>query len=297
MKTNLFHSSSVSRLFLLVMALLAVIVLAACGGEDAAPEAAAPTEAAAAPADAATAEPTAIPPTAEPTAAPSPVPPTAEPSALATGECGNEFYPVVEGRALTYTTNTEGLGAGDYTTIFSNVTDSSFTLTTDVGDGDFIATDWQCAADGLLSPEFTQMPGGMDDLQIEFVEATGFTIPAVDKFRVGESWPTHYVANATMAVGDSDPIVMVQTIDMTNTVTGIEAVSVPAGDYPEAVVVDTVTTINIGMTIDGVEQTMNVIEMSYQSWYVEGIGLVRQEIADFFGEAGGSYLTELVTIE
>jgi hypothetical protein len=289
-------------LFLLVIVLLAVVVLAACGGEDAAPEAAAPTAAAAAPTTVAgdtPADPTAVPPTAEATIAPSPVPPTAEPDApaVATGECGHEFYPVVDGRALTYTTNAEGLGAGDYTTTFSNVTDSSFTLTTDVGDGDIFATDWQCAADGLLSPEFSQMPGSMDDLQIEFVEATGFTIPTADRFRVGESWPTHYVANATMAVADSDPIVMVQTIDMTNTVTGIEAVSVPAGDYPEAVVVDTVTTISIGMTIDGVEQSMNAIEMSYQSWYVEGIGLVRQEIADFFDEAGGSYVTELVAIE
>lgn len=297
MKTYPSRTFYISRIVLLLIGLTAALTLAACGGDDAPPEAAAPTAAAAVPTAAAPAEPTAVPPTAEPTAAPSPVPPTAEPPALATGECGNEFYPVVEGRALTYSTNAEGLGEGDYTTTFSNVTDSSFTLTTDVGEGDFIATDWQCAADGLLSPEFTQMPGGMEDLQVEFVEATGFTIPTADKFRVGESWPTHYVANATMAVADSDPIVMVQTIDMTNTVTGIEAVSVPAGDYPEAVVVDTVTTITIGMTVDGVEQTMNAIEMSYQSWYVEGIGLVRQEIAGFFDEAGGSYVTELVSIE
>ena len=41
-----------------------------------------------------------------------------------------------------------------------------------------------------------------------------------------------------------------------------------------------------------------VIEMNYKSWYVKGIGLVRQEIADFMGGTGGdAYTTELISIE
>lgn len=291
------------------MALLA-ISLVACGGGDTIPadEAPAPTiavaEPTAEPTDeppaAPTAEPTVIEPTAEPPAAPPTAEPTAPPAevALAPGECGNAFYPVVDGRVMTYATNSTLPGAEEYSITYSNVTDSSFTLSTDVGDGNVFSTDWQCSADGLLSPTFSQLPDAMTQLSIEFVEATGVTVPAEDMFQVGQSWPTHYVANATMAVDDSTSMAMVQTMDMTNTVTGVEAVSVPAGDYPEAFVVETVGAISSEINMGDTTMPGIALELTYTSWYVEGIGVVRQEFADFFGEAGdGAYVTELVSVE
>lgn len=303
MKTYPDSANPIARFALLLMLLLAVVALAACGGDDAPENADLPT--AAAPAateevvEEAPDEPTDTPPTAEPTAEPTLPPPTEAPEepAFATGECGNAFYPVVEGRALTYATTGSDVGDSQYTTIFSNVTDSSFTLTTDVDEDTVFATDWQCSADGLLAPEFSQMPGDMAGMEIEFVEATGFTIPAEEMFQVGESWPTHYVANATVGVSDTESMTMVQTFDMTNTVTGVEAVSVPAGDYPEAVVVETVADITVSMMILGVEQAAPSLSLNYKSWYVEGVGLVRQEFTDLFGDTTGEYATELVDIQ
>lgn len=281
--------------------MIALAGMVACGGGEEGETA--PTEVVAAATDAPEVAPTEppadSPTTAPPTEEPTALPPTAEPEpAFATGECGNVYYPVVDGRAMTYRTNATDLGAGDYTTTFTNVTDSSFTLVTDVGEEDVFATDWQCSSEGLLSPEFSQMPGDMDGLNIEFVEATGVTIPSEDKFRVGETWPTHYVANATMAVDDTTSMTMIQTIDMTNTVTTVESVSVPAGDYPEAVVIDTVATISVSMGEGDETVPAMTLEMNYKSWYVEGVGLVKQEIADFFSDSGGgAYTTELVAIQ
>ena len=72
---------------------------------------------------------------------------------MATGECGNAFFPVIDGRTLTYsTTMTADGGSGEITTSFDNVTDSSFTYITQVDDHTF-ETDWQCTDEGLLSPE------------------------------------------------------------------------------------------------------------------------------------------------
>lgn len=292
MITNRFST----RNLVLLLLMLALGATVACGGDNEAQVVEAPTEA---PATEAPAQPTAVPPTAAPpTAEPTAEPPTEEPEQVfAPGECGNAFYPVVDGRAMTYSTNAADLGAAEYTTIFTNVTDSSFTLTTDLGDGDVFATDWQCSTEGLLSPEFSQLPGGLEGMSIEFVDATGVTIPSENMFQVGESWPTHYVANATMAIDDTSSLTMIQTIDMTNTVTGIESVTVPAGDYPEAVVVETVSTISTAMSNGDEAQPAMTIEMNYTSWYVEGVGLVKQEITEFFGDSGGSYITELIAVQ
>ena len=286
------------------MALLAISVVACGGGDAPADVAPAPTAAAAEAIDEPVAAPTDDPVVVEPTAEPTTVPPTAEPTdepaevPLTSGECGNAFFPVVDGRVLTYTNNSTLTGTEQHSITFNNVTDSSFTLSTGLGDGTVLATDWQCSAEGLLSPKFSQMPGGMAELSIEFVEATGVTIPAEDMFQVGKSWPTHYVANATMAIDDSTSMTMVQTMDMTNTVTGVEAISVPAGDYPEAYVVETVSAISSQTNMGDTTMPAVVIEMNYKSWYVKGIGLVRQEIADFMGGTGGdAYTTELISIE
>lgn len=288
-------------MILWLMAMLA-ISLAACGGDAPTDEAPAPTEAVAVTAP--TAEPTEEPATAEPTTEPTAEPPTAEPAeepaevALAPGECGNAFFPVVDGRVMTYTNNSGLEGTETYSITFSNVTDSSFTLSTAVGDGNVIATDWQCSVDGLLSPRFSQLPGDMAQLSIEFVESTGVTVPAEEMFRVGQSWPTHYVANATMAVDDSTSVAMVQTMDMTNTVTRVEAVSVPAGDYPEAFVVETVGDISTEMNMGDTSVPGISLQLTYTSWYVEGVGMVRQEIPDMLSEAGDSaFVTELVSVE
>ena len=142
---------------------------------------------------------------------------------------------MVEGRALTFRSNVMGLGETSYTTIYSDVSDSSFTNTTDLGDGQMMVQTWQCTGEGMLSPEFTQMPGGLEGIEIEFTEASGVSIPSEDTLRNGGSWTTHYVAIANMPDMGAGPMEMEQTIDLENTVVGTEAVTVPAGDFPDAI--------------------------------------------------------------
>jgi len=291
--------------------LLLTPALAACGNDAPAGEAAvatavvAPTEA---PAEAATApEPTAAPPTAAPpteapaTAAPAAPTPTlaaaAETGALPAGDCGNEFYPVIEGRTLRYTNNIPGFGVTEHTITYSDVTGTSFTATSDLGDGNALTQTWQCSGEGLLQPEFSQLPTGEDvTLTIEFVESSGLTIPAANQFQPGESWTTHYVANATLGDGGDAQMTMAQTTDLTHTVIGPETITVPAGEF-DAIRVETTGNVSSITSVGGVAVPPMELPMSFISWYAAGVGLVRQEWPDLFGTGSKAATTELVAIE
>lgn len=284
------------------------ILLTACGGNEATPTeqpttaaeippaptepTEPPTEAAPATAESATAVPA---PTEAPTAEPAVAPVAGIPEAIefTSGDCGNAFFPVAEGLVINYATTTTNIGDTAYSLAFSDVTDNSFTMTNTLDTGTAVTADWACTDGGLLSPNFGQMPEAMGGTEIEFVDASGFSIPPVESFAVGESWPTSYTANATMSISDSNTVKIVQKIDMVNTVTGVEAVSVAAGDFPEAYVVETTGTISMATEIMGTLQPMMSIELSYKSWYVEGIGLVRSEMAD---QGSGGYVSELTSI-
>ena len=292
-----------------LLALLALLLLSlslvACGGSDAAGTDAAtvvaePPLAATEPSVAeATAAPTTTPeaPATEPAAEATPAVASDADSAAAlpSGNCGNPFLPVVEGRVLTYRSNVSGLGESEFTQTYSDVTGDSFTVTIDLGEGNTIIQTWLCTGEGLLQPEFSQLPAAAEGLAVEFVEAEGVTVPTADQFVEGSRWPTRYVANATIADAGGTAMTMVQTVELSNQVVGVEAVSVPAGDYPAAVRVDTGGIITAVMSSGGVESPVAEIPISFSSWYVEGLGLVRSETSGMFGETGAS-VTELLSV-
>lgn len=298
--------SLVRRLRPAVLLLLLVAMLAACGGDDTpAPEATAAAPAQEAPAEATTApagETAASP--APATIAPEPTPTVASPdtadgsdtAAPAAGACGNEYFPVVEGREVRYSNTVPGMGTSEFSQITSDVTESSFVVTSVVDESDAIVMSWECTVEGLLAPELSQLPGA-EGLSIEYTEAEGITIPPADRFRLGESWTTHYVATATIGEEGEALMTMVETIDLANEVVAIEAISVPAGNYPNAVRVDTTGNISISMSVDGAAAPTNDVAMNFSSWYVAGVGLVRQEFNDFFGGEEGGIVTELVAVE
>ncbi len=297
--------------------LLLTLALAACGGDAPAGEAAIATEVTApteAPAEAAptgaaaeattatepTAAPTEAPPTVAPTAAaaePTPTPATADETvALPAGDCSNPFYPVVEGRTLRYANNIPGFGVTEHTITHSNVTDTSFTATTDLGEGNVLTQTWTCSGEGLLQPEFSQLPTGDDvTLSIEFVESSGLTIPAADQFEAGATWTTRYVANATLSDSGAGEMLMAQTTELTHTVIGPETITVPAGEF-EAMRVETAGNVSAVTTVGGVSVPPTEFPLTFVSWYAEGVGLVRQEWTDLMG-AGSAATTELVAIE
>lgn len=305
-------------LLFIIVALLLAVALAACGGDDATETE--PTVAVEAPpaADEPTTEPAAEQPTEqpaeEPTAAPTDEPapePTeeaaaeepAEDSATTsgalglTGACGNAYYPIVEGRVLTYRSSFGGMEESNYTMSFSDVSPTDFTVSTGAGGADIISTTWHCTTEGMLSTTFNQLPGIVEGMEIEFVEAEGITFPTEEAFENGEGWTTRYTTNITMSDPDMGSMTMAQTVELIHTIVGEESVSVPAGDFPEAVRVDTAGTISMSIMLDDLSQPSTSFPMNMTSWYARGVGLVKQEVAGMLPEGpGGDSVIELVSV-
>ena len=289
---------------LCALLLTALLLLSACGNN------APPVEATVAPAAQATsatapeataaptqaAAPTDVP---EPTAAPTDAPPPTSaptPTAAATaeevtlGDCDNRFFPVVSGHVLRYRNNIPGMGESEFAQTFGDVTDNSFTITLGLGEGQSLVQNWQCGAEGLLAPEMSGLPGVGQGMSVEYLEASGITLPRDDQMEPGQEWNTHYVVEVTMADSGAGQMILSETVDMTNTVAGVESVSVPAGDY-DAVRVDTQGTISF--SIGGSAPTTT--ELTMTSWYAEDVGLVRQELAGLLSDE--AIATELVSVE
>lgn len=281
-----------------------LLLVVACGGNETPPQEAVPTVAVEAatlppPTEEPAAEPTAVPPTEAPTDEPAAEPTAAETTGGATlsGDCANAYFPVVDGRVYTYSSSISGFGVSNFTQTYSDVTDDSFIITIDAGEGEPFANTWTCSSEGILSPDFSQLPGGMEGVvSIDFVEAEGVTLPTEEMFQPGESWTTRYVAEATIGDAESGQLTMTQTMEMTNTVVGVEAVTVPAGGFDEAVRVDTTGVVTMAMGDAGPTTSF---DMNYSSWYVEGVGLVRQEFASVLGVEGANNpsVTELLSYE
>jgi hypothetical protein len=262
-------------------------------------------------------EPTAVPPTeappaeapSEPTSLPEPTATSAPeateavvemPEGIALGNCANPYFPVVEGRVLSYqSTGPDIIGTTSYSMTFSDVSESSFTTTSTFEEGEVLSQVWTCTADGLVTPYLMQLPG-MDEeedmgFEIEYDDVTGITIPPADQMRPGGSWTTQFVARMTFL--DED-MVMNQTMDMEHQVTAIESVTVPAGTFDNAVRVETTSNISSVMNFDGQEMPGMSMTIDFVSWYVEGVGLVRDETVNLFNEgAEGALITELIAIE
>lgn len=245
-------------------------------------------------------------PTAEPaTAVPEPtdVPPTEEPTtgtqglALPEGLCANPYFPVVDGRTYTYQSDVPGMGISTYTFSFANVTPTSFDWVLGTEDAEELVTyTWQCTEEGLLSPNI-QLDTGGPGITIETLEAEGITFPAPDMVDVGSTWTTRYVFTTTIDDTGAGAMSTTQTVEMVNEIVAIEPISVPYGDFDEAIKVQSTGTMEMISSLGGVELPVVMIEMNSNTWYVEGVGQVRSEdLSDMMG-TGESVVTELLAIE
>lgn len=297
------------RTVAIIVAALLLAALAACGGKSSttlspvagAPTAAqqtqttpttAPTEVQAA---VATETPAATPsPTPTPAATDTPAPT----EAVTKGDCDNAFYPVVDGRIYHYNSTTSAAGEVPFTVAFSDVAASSFmeTLTTPSWSTE---TTWTCTADGILSPQYGILTGMLQGTGIEFPEASGITLPNDDKFAPGATWTTHYKATISKAVPETGTTVnAVETIELNNKVVGTDPVSVPYGDFPNALRVETTGTISISASVGGVASPSSNIPITVDTWYVEGVGMVKQSSAKLpFIGGEGDISEELVSFD
>lgn len=247
------------------------------------------------------APPTEVPPTeAPPTEAP-PEPteePAAEPSAnVATGNCANPFLPVVDGRTLVYqsadplsgTTNT-------YSITYGLTGDGGFNATFAMeGQPEPFTLEWVCTDEGLLSPNLSTMLAETAGIEVEVLEASGVTLPTADEMAVGATWTTTYVMQLIFTDETIGSMTMNQSIANTSEIVGAESITVPYGTF-DALRVESSGTVEMSMELEGTPMPAPGVNITSTTWYVEDIGMVREETPDLLGTGAGPTITELVDV-
>lgn len=213
--------------------------------------------------------------------------------------CDNPFYPMQADSSLSYraafVTNPDAvLTPEDYSYYqIRTIEKTEETITVQmVFDEVSSEVKWLCGNDGLFSSEYAQFNfTDVFDAEIETVSFSGVTLPTEDQWFIGSTWDMDWEVNMSYEV-EGIGITSVVTGDLMNEIVAVEPVSVPAGDFSEAYVVE--TSGNLGMDTDmmGSQLTMT-IPMTMTSWYVKGVGMVKQISMDETGQT----LTELVAYE
>jgi len=206
----------------------------------------------------------------------------------ASGVCFNSFYPIRDDKVWTYRSDAGG-DVSTYQQTFSNVSADGFTVVT-MFDGNSVEVSWECTEDGLISSEFLNfsfIPDANFDLSTN--DFSGIWIPDAEDWVVGKEWGSTYSVDLVSEMeGMSFETGM--TLELTNTITAIESVSVVAGDYAEAYRVDTT-----GIMV--IEDLGTESPIEYSSWFVRDVGMVRSAMVSMEGFSDGGYNTELISVE
>lgn len=295
---------------LVVLTALFMLLLAACGGStlpesqptalpatEPAPVAEAPTDS---PVPTDVPDPTEVPATEIPATEPAPEPteePSAEPVANAvTGNCVNPYFPVTDGRTMVYESTDPLAGTTSYSITYGNTSEGGFTATfTLEGQEESFTMEWTCTEAGLLSPNLSGLLGDMEGIEVEVLEASGVTLPSADEMEVGATWSTNYAMRMTFSDESLGSMVMNQTIANSSEIVARESVTVPYGTF-DALRIESSGTVQMAMDLEGTPMPAPSVDITSTSWYVEGIGMVREETPDMMGTGAGPSITELVDI-
>jgi len=184
-------------------------------------------------------------------------------------ECGNPYYPVVEGASWTYR-------VGETTATHTMTLDSGNTFVLNVEGGDTSFTiDGICTDEGIFLmdvPGMSTTATTSDGTgRVTTSGSEGVTLP--NDVQVDDEWSQTISAN--VALGDSP---MAVVIDTQYKAVGYENVTVPAGTF-QALRVDAQSTLDMAGNKSDFTQTL---------WYAEGVGTVKSDV-------GGVASVELVS--
>jgi hypothetical protein len=203
--------------------------------------------------------------------------------------CYSPFYPVNQERVWTYEADYPGQPTVQYTIAITEVNDE--TITSQMDFTEFSSTVvWYCGLDGLFSSDFAQfniaeLPE--DFVDIETISYDGLTLPKENLWEVGYSWDSSYEIKINMAI-EEVALESTATGTFTSTIVAIEAVTVPAGTFPQAYRVDMIGEITM--------ETMGVsipAPVNSSTWYVKDVGMVKTVSTD----ESGTSTTVLLSID
>lgn len=193
------------------------------------------------------------------------------------GACDNVFFPLDAERTMVYQFESSQ-GSGEYQMRFTDIRSDGFTSVLAIEDSS-VEIDWTCTEGGLVSSEFSNFSLiDSPEFNVKTLDVSGILLPDADLMVEGYRWDISYTVEVEIPSLGSDATFEGE-IQMTNTLTTIESVTVPIGTYDQAYRVDSEGVLT--MTAFGVE---NEVPMGNTNWYVRDVGLVKS-VADIENQA------------
>jgi len=209
-----------------------------------------------------------------------------EDPAAASGACYNSYFPVLPDITWHYRTETAGLPATDQYQTYEEITEESFIARQEIVGETTIFTEvsWYCSDEGLLTSAFAQvtLPIMPAEFDFETIEFSGVSIPPAEDWVVGHTWSGSWQMKGTGEIPNVGTTTSEIDVVQENRVAAVEAVSVPAGSYENAVRIDSTTTLEVVSTVAGTSSPVVTETFTMSGWYVEGVGLVKQ-VSDDYG--------------
>ena len=209
-----------------------------------------------------------------------PGPTLAVQSSPLSGPCANPFYPVVSDRQWVYQSTVEGEAPSIYTVFYTDISADGFTAHQQFPDAAGEVR-WECTPDGLISNEYANMTFSQDiGVDYESAQFEGVALPPADEWQVGATWENIFSLQGVIDMEDFE-MTTLSIITTTYTITGIEPISLPAGEFAEAYRVESLSNMHMRVQMEGIDMDMpmNITEISSTNWYVREIGLVKSEFA------------------
>jgi hypothetical protein len=224
-----------------------------------------------------------------------------ESTPVVSGACGVEYFPVLPDQTWTYRLLQANNSFVESRIWYEDITDNSFVWKQEMDSDPPIAsqTNWTCSGDGLISTDFvsTNIPMVMQgmgydyDYEIETIEFSGIAYPANDQWFVGSQWTGSWVIESDINVENVGLVHATINATLNNTIGAEESVTVPLATYEEAARVD--STLSLEIKIEAQGMTLPTVKEDYAltSWFVRGVGLVKQISDDI------AYSMELISLE
>jgi hypothetical protein len=188
--------------------------------------------------------------------------------------CSNVYYPVRQGATWSYKSTGGPAGEYSFTDTIAAVSDSSFTLSTEIGTLTNLQ-DWGCMPEGLVALQLGGAPTAMLDSQgiqltLNAINTSGVVFPR--QINAGDQWQhTLDVAGTVRAANEEGQAS--GNVQMDFSAIGNERVSVPAGTF-DAMKIQVDTTLNLNATYGGVTLPV-AFSVSHMYWFASGTGWVK----------------------
>ena len=221
--------------------------------------------------------------------------------AVVSGACGVSYFPILPDTTWVYRMKDETGLFVETRVWYEEITEDSFVWNQEMeSDPPVTARSvWTCSDEGLVSTDFatTNVPAVLDamgydyEYEIETLKFSGITFPSDEQWVVGSQWTGSWQVTSDVTVEDVGLVNAVIDVTMDNTIAAEEPITVPAGSYEKAMRVDSIMSLSISLEMEGMTIPTIKGEYTTSSWYVQGVGLVKQSSEDT------TYLMELGSME